>query len=291
MNRKTISFLLAAVMCLSLCACSGRTAHIGGDATVTDDNEQMDFSNYVTVVSSPTPVITEETPEPAASPSPTPTAAPFSSPSPTPAVQVVPAPGVVITKNPTSEKVDEGGSATFIANASGYSRVSWILYDEYAKKTYTMESAVEKFDGLKVKGQNSTTLVLSDIPYEIDGFRVQAVFDGSYYTSGAHITVVESSADPAERKALSRAKSDLAAVKAAGYTSGGITDWVWDGADATFNVTYTSKNNIVIFSCSGDEGGFIPTHVSVYTSDWENIRSEDYSGSMASIDDVLKSLV
>ena len=158
-----------------------------------------DFSSAVTVVSTPLP----GTPAPVNTPSPTPVPGPFSSPAtPSPTPQPTPIPNMVqITTSPTSETVQEGGSAVFIAYADNSTGIVWITVSPDARSSYDINNAYTVFPSLQVSGQGTSVLTLSNIPYEMDGWRIQAYFTGNggpLYTAGAYLTVIQA-AETAQR--------------------------------------------------------------------------------------------
>ena len=111
-------------------------------------------------------------------------------PTPTPA----PAPGGLpyITKNPTGETVDIGGSATFVARADGADKIIWRLVSPDTSNTIEVQNASGTFPGLGVSGQGSEKLVLSNIPKELNKWCAECRFvnsAGSSFTNGAIITV------------------------------------------------------------------------------------------------------
>ncbi len=100
-----------------------------------------------------------------------------------------------ITKNPTGETVDAGGSATFVARAdNAYSRV-WRIVSKDTTKTVTAKEAASYFGrGLSVSGADTDTLVLSNIPASMNEWSVECKFigaDGKTFlcTTGAIIHV------------------------------------------------------------------------------------------------------
>lgn len=100
-----------------------------------------------------------------------------------------------ITKNPTGETVDAGGSATFVARAdNAYSRV-WRIVSKDTTKTVTAKEAAAYFgNGLTVSGADTDTLVLSKIPASMNEWSVECKFigaDGRTFlcTTGAIIRV------------------------------------------------------------------------------------------------------
>lgn len=88
----------------------------------------------------------------------------------------------VVTKNPTSERVDEGGLCQFVARAKYAQKYQWELVSPRGT-VYDAATADKAFPGLKVTGAASETLTLKNIPYELDGFTVRCKF-----TAGTTVT-------------------------------------------------------------------------------------------------------
>jgi len=102
-------------------------------------------------------------------------------------------PKPAITKHPTGETVTEGETALFVARADGCKEIIWRLVSPDKATTYTAEDANKYFKDLEVEGYNEETLCLSNIPYELDGWKAECKFIGndgsSLFTDGALITV------------------------------------------------------------------------------------------------------
>lgn len=99
-----------------------------------------------------------------------------------------------ITKNPTGETVDAGGSALFVARADNASSFVWRIVSKDTTQTINAKDAAGYFRGLSVSGTDSDTLVLSNIPASMDGWSVECKFIGSdgktfVCTNGAVIRV------------------------------------------------------------------------------------------------------
>lgn len=99
-----------------------------------------------------------------------------------------------ITKNPTGETVDAGGSATFIARADNAASRVWRIVSKDTTKTVNAKEAAAYFSGLSVSGADTDTLVLSNIPASMHEWSVECKFigaDGKTYlcTTGAIIRV------------------------------------------------------------------------------------------------------
>ena len=106
----------------------------------------------------------------------------------------------VITKQPTGETVDEGGSATFVANATGWVWCAWRFVSPDGETEIIFDKVDEEFDGLVVNGGNYTTLQLSNIPASLDGWKPVCLFssaeDDWSYTDGSAVITVNSAATP-----------------------------------------------------------------------------------------------
>lgn len=81
----------------------------------------------------------------------------------------------VISKHPSGEEVDEGGSCSFVARASGNPEITWYITDDDGY-TVLASRAYKNFDGLKATGCDSEKLKLSNIPASLDGYYAYAVF-------------------------------------------------------------------------------------------------------------------
>ena len=98
----------------------------------------------------------------------------------------------VVTKSPTGETVDAGGSAWFVAK---YRNATWAVWhfvspDEQTDLTY--KEAAERFAGLQIVGGDQSTLQLKKIPSDLNGWKVYCMYTnnfGSAATDSALITV------------------------------------------------------------------------------------------------------
>lgn len=115
---------------------------------------------------------------------------------------VTPAPEVreiVITKNPTGERVEAGGEAKFVARANNAETIVWRLVSPDASDTVKAADAADYFPGIQVSGLGTERLVLSYIPRTLDGWYVEAQFwSGNQHveSSGAKITIVDVEGNP-----------------------------------------------------------------------------------------------
>ncbi|MDO4493828.1 MAG: immunoglobulin domain-containing protein [Clostridia bacterium] len=91
----------------------------------------------------------------------------------------------VITKHPTGERVQEGGSVTFIAHADNANSVEWFLTNGH--DTLSVEKALKRFAELRATGYNEDTLVLKGVPAELDAWDVFASFTNAIGTSDTNL--------------------------------------------------------------------------------------------------------
>ena len=77
-----------------------------------------------------------------------------------------------ITKSPTDETVDEGGSCSFIGNYENAIWAVWHFVSPDGKTDYRYENAVNVFTGLVIEGGDVSHLKLKNIPYSLNGWRV-----------------------------------------------------------------------------------------------------------------------
>lgn len=101
---------------------------------------------------------------------------------------------MVITKHPTGERVEAGGTAKFIARADNAERIVWRLVSPGAYETVQCANAPDFYPGLEVSGLGTDTLVLSRIPKSLDGWYVEAQFwngDKHLESNGAEIVIVD----------------------------------------------------------------------------------------------------
>ncbi len=102
---------------------------------------------------------------------------------------------MVITKSPTGERVEVGGAAKFVARAQNAERIVWRIVSNDTTNTVPASEAAQTFPGLQVGGLGTETLVLTNIPQSMDGWRVEAQFwNGNRHAEsmGAEITIVDS---------------------------------------------------------------------------------------------------
>ena len=98
----------------------------------------------------------------------------------------------VITKNPTGETVEAGGTAQFVARADNADSFVWRIVSADTTNTIPARDASYYFTGLEVSGADTERLTLSNIPKSMNGWAVECKFTnaaGSSFTTGAIIRV------------------------------------------------------------------------------------------------------
>ena len=109
------------------------------------------------------PATAQTTPVPTATPAPTAT------PQPTPTY-------LMITKNPTNEAGKKVGStALFVANANAFTGLSWTLVSPNGGE-YTPAQFAQMYPGSTVSGENSTTLSIANVSFEMGGWGTYCTF-------------------------------------------------------------------------------------------------------------------
>lgn len=140
------------------------------------------------VISTPTPQPSETpAPKPAVTPTPTPTPTPTAKPTPTPTPQLP-----VITKSPTDETVDEGGSCYFVAKYENALIAVWHFVSPDGQTDLTYEAAQKQFENMEIINGMYSTMQLKNIPYAANGWRVYCRYsnnNGYSDTKTALITV------------------------------------------------------------------------------------------------------
>ena len=256
-----------------------------------EDQSYSDFANVVTIVSTPAPVYT---------PVPTPSPTPFPVITPAPTMIPTPIPNQIrITKSPLSETLYEGESCYFTAYADNASGITWITVSPDARNSYDIRDANKVFPGLNVTGQGTNTLSLSNVPYSMDGWRIQAYFTGNgepQYTAGAYLTVLPggssvwptptptySPADTIETSVTELAKKAYSEVyySASGYgfTVGSISNYLYWNGSADFNISLTNSRYQIIgeftaYYQNAGNYGYGPTHMMVYDA-YGNLRANE----------------
>ena len=110
------------------------------------------------------------------------------------------APNVI--KSPGPETVDEGGWAAFVCTGQYVGSYEWCLESPDGKATYTMGEAISVLPTLQYSGEDTNQVILSNIPAELDGWRIfcreWSLGKLSYsQTDAALITVIGAKPTPA----------------------------------------------------------------------------------------------
>ena len=82
---------------------------------------------------------------------------------------------LTITKNPTNESHTVGGTATFIANASTWTSLSWSFVSPQGGE-YNADGFVKMFPYAKVSGAGTTTLTIANVSTDMNGWSVYCTF-------------------------------------------------------------------------------------------------------------------
>lgn len=98
------------------------------------------------------------------------------------------------------ETVEVGGSATFVANATGWAWCAWRFLSPDGKTEVIFDVTADKFPGLTITGGNSTTMYLTNIPMELNGWKAVCLFSSATnlwtYTDGTAVITVNAAATP-----------------------------------------------------------------------------------------------
>ena len=145
---------------------------------------------------------------------------------------------IEITKSPTGEHVEAGGSAKFVSRANNSERTVWRLVSNDTTNTVHCSEAAETFPGLQVDGLGTDTLILSNIPRSLDGWRVEAQFwNGNKHAEsyGAEITIVDDNGIPIRNQAQQPVATEPPAFTFAPSVSG--MDMPVDNEAKTANIS------------------------------------------------------
>ena len=181
MKKRILSIVLAALLMLSLAACSGIGGQIrsivGGRGTAPTPAPPTPLPTLApTLTPAPTPMPTPTpTPAPTPTPRPTPAPTPVPTPVPTPAPTPVPtpmAPAPIISKQPTGESHYVGDSALFIANANPYTAASWTAVAPNGMEM-DMQTFRNTFPNSSTVGDTTGSLTINNINMQFRRHRLQ----------------------------------------------------------------------------------------------------------------------
>ena len=128
-----------------------------------------------------------------------------------------------ITKSPTGETVNAGGSAWFVAKHQNAIWAVWHFVSPDGTRDLSYSDAAAVFQGLKIIGGDQSTLQLQNIPNDLNGWKVYCAFRnnaGSVNTDAAMITV---SGAPAPQNAAAAQSQPAGTLIVAQNTSSGYT--------------------------------------------------------------------
>ena len=97
-----------------------------------------------------------------------------------------------VTKSPTNETVEPGGSAWFVAKHEGAVWAVWHFVSPDGNRDLTYEDAAKEFTSLQIIGGDVGTLQLKNIPAEMNGWKLYCAYrnnNGTVNTDSAIITV------------------------------------------------------------------------------------------------------
>lgn len=80
-----------------------------------------------------------------------------------------------VSKSPSDETVEAGGSCSFIARADVETHIDW-YFNDTADKEYDCADAKKALPELRLKGEKDEKIILSKIPIEMDGWKIFCVF-------------------------------------------------------------------------------------------------------------------
>lgn len=89
----------------------------------------------------------------------------------------------IITKSPTDETVEEGGSCWFIAKYENATTAVWHFLSPDGQTDLTYESAQNRFPKMEIVNGMYSDLQLKNIPLDLDGWKVFCRYGNSYGTT------------------------------------------------------------------------------------------------------------
>ena len=103
----------------------------------------------------------------------------------------------VITKHPTAETVEEGGEAVFVAKAKYTQIYTWQLVSPEGI-IFDCDTVHIHFPDLKVTGAKAERITLSNIPLELNGYKIQCMFTAgdAVVSDPAKLTVTPKPTEP-----------------------------------------------------------------------------------------------
>ena len=200
-------------------------------------------------------VIPTAAPMPASTPTPIPTVIPTPTPVPTP----TPTPRLpMITKSPTDEIVDEGGSCWFIAKYENATVAVWHFLSPDRQTDLTYEAAQRMFPTMEILNGMYSNLQLKNIPYSANGWRVYCRYSNSngYTDTGMALITVRPNPNPTPTPAPNPTSTPAPAVVTILNYSGRWTD---DGTRTVDMLIYQDKTSVYTIEISW-VSSFMETH-------------------------------
>ncbi len=84
-----------------------------------------------------------------------------------------------IYKNPGAETVDEGGFASFVVSGTYIRDYQWALVSPNENESVLISNLKSRFPQMESTGNGSTKLMLYNVPYELNGWKVVCNFVGA----------------------------------------------------------------------------------------------------------------
>ena len=144
-----------------------------------------------------------------------------------------------VTKSPTGETVNEGGSAIFVAKSEGALWAVWHFLSPDGTRDLVYTEAATQFPGLQITGGDQGTLRLSNIPSTLNGWRVYCAYAnsiGAANTGTATITVQKNSVPGGGQSSGGYGSKTV-------YTSSGFPVTVTKNSDGT----WTASNGVLYY--------------------------------------------
>lgn len=105
----------------------------------------------------------------------------------------------VLVSQPKDVTVKEGGKCSVTVGETGATGITWRFFNPYTEETVLASKASSTFKGLKVSGQNSDDLRLSNVPASLNGWMAYCTLankQGNVISDYALITVTDKKGNP-----------------------------------------------------------------------------------------------
>ena len=199
MKHKRLYLMAVLMVCLILilCACGKKNAVVDTPAVTPPASTAVVSPSNPSQVDIPVTMEPAVTPEPEPTPEPTPEPSPEPTPTPLPAETPVPSSppyAPVITKNPTDETVEEGGTCYFAAGYIDALTAEWHFVSPDLQTDLPYTEIGTQFPTLVVKNGEFSQMKLQNIPLSLNGWHVYCRYvnkNGVSYTKSATVYVTE----------------------------------------------------------------------------------------------------